>query len=135
MMLRGYNDLAELYTFAGIPDSCYDKKEAHEYGWQEYENEAGFGMSYVDFEMQEVQNKYLGKIYVINSIIPPYELEVDYGFEGCVEDRYFKAYDPDAAIDIAKNINGEPSEFSDIPYEIIVVNKDHLCFAPSIYTF
>ena len=50
-LLRGGNDLAELYAFAGIPESCYDKKEARKYGWQEYENEDGSTGLYYGFHL------------------------------------------------------------------------------------
>lgn len=122
-LLRGGNDLAELYTFAGIPESCYDKKEARKYGWQEYENEVSWGAPYVDFMMAPVKNRFGRTVYVIDSQIPPYEVEVDYGFEGRVEDRLYEGYNPALARAFAEEIGGD---------EVVKVPEDLICYAPGV---
>lgn len=101
-LLRGGNDLAELYHFSGVPENCYDKETARQYGWQEYENEVGWGAPYVDFVMRPVRNRSGRIVYVIDPQVPPYEVEVDYGFEGRVEDHFYEGYDPDLAMKLAK---------------------------------
>ena len=122
-MLRGGNDLEELYRLVGIPESCYDKKIARQYGWQEYENEAGWAMSYVDFFMKPVTNRYGRTVYIIGSVIPPYEVEVDYGFEGSVENHFFDGYDPELAESYAKEY-GEA--------EVVQISEARYCYAPGV---
>lgn len=105
MQLKGYNDLAELYSFCGVPESCYDKDLAGEYGWQEYENEVGFGVSYVDFVYRHVKNTPSGRpVIIIDTYVPPYEINVDYGFEGNPEERMYLEYSPDRARAFAEAI-------------------------------
>ena len=89
LMLRGSNSLAELFAFSGIPEHCYDKDLADQYGWQEYENEVDYGARYVDFYYDQVKNKCGRVVNVINTYVPPYELDVDYGFEGNPEEHLY----------------------------------------------
>ena len=89
MTLRGFNSLRELFEFTGIPESCYDKDLAEQYGWQEYENEVDYGACYVDFFYEQVKNQYGRTVNIIRSFVPPYELDVDYGFEGKVEEHLY----------------------------------------------
>jgi len=89
MTLRGFNSLRELFEFSGIPESCYDKDLAEQYGWQEYENEVDYGARYVDFSYEQVKNQYGRTVNIIRTYVPPYELDVDYGFEGHVEEHLY----------------------------------------------
>lgn len=123
-LLKGGNDLAELYSFAGLPESCYDKQEAGQYGWSEYENEVSWGMPYVDFDIRPVRNRYGRMVYVIDPAVPPYNIENDYGWEGRAEDHLYSGYDPAKAEEIAKKI-GDAA--------VIAVSKEHICYAPGIF--
>ena len=124
-MLRGANDLHELYQFAGVPESCYDINVAKQYGWQEYENEAGWGMVYIDFEMKPVRNRCGRTVYLIDPVIPPYEIEVDYGFEGRVEDHMYEGYNPVMAKAFAEDsVSGN---------NVIKVPEDWTCFTMTLF--
>ena len=123
MMMRGYGNLAELYMMAGLPESVYDVKDASEYGWTEYENEVNFGSAYTDFDIQQVKNRHGRDVRVINPVVPPFELEVDYGFEGNVEEHLYSGYNPDMARAFAEEIGED---------ETIKVDSDWECYIPGL---
>jgi hypothetical protein len=123
LILRGWNDLHELYRFSGVPESCYSKEEAATYGHQLDENEATWGVIYVDFEFQQVKNREGRTVNVIYSFVPPYEVNIDYGFEGDSLNREYEKYDPNMAAEFAKASGSD---------EIIKVDQDWNCYAPSI---
>ena len=123
MMMRGHGNLAELYMMTGLPESAYDVKDAFEYGWTEYENEANFGFAYTDFDIQQVKNRHGRDVRVINPVVPPFELEVDYGFEGNVEEHLYSGYNPDMARAFAEEIGED---------ETIKVDSDWECYIPGL---
>lgn len=123
MMMRGYGNLAELYMMAGLPESTYDVKDASEYGWTEYENEVNFGSAYTDFDIQQVKNRHGRDVRVINPVVPPFELEVDYGFEGDVEEHLYSGYNPAMARAFAEEIGED---------ETIKVDSDWECYIPGL---
>lgn len=109
LMLRGSNTLAELYTFTGLPEGCYDQNESAMYGWQTYENEVDYGCSFVDFMFVRKVNRDGRDVQIISSYIPPYEVDVDYGFEGDTSARMYPGYNIElaeecAALSSEKNI-------------------------------
>lgn len=122
-ILKGGNTLDELYQFAGLPDGCYDKSEAEKYGWQGYENEVNWGVSYVDFALVPIKNNYGRMVYVIDSYVPPYEVGVDYGYEGNVENYLYSGYNPTEAKFYAEKLGNA---------EVIGISTDHLCYAPGV---
>ena len=115
MLLKGQNDLRELYNFVGLPEDVYDKDEAGAYGWQEYENEVGFGVAYVDFMFVRKVNADGREVNIISTYVPPYEIDVDYGFEGNVEDHIYPGYNIDMAEKYAEQTTAD---------EIVQVKKD-----------
>lgn len=123
MMMRGYGNLAELYMMAGLPESAYDVKDASEYGWTEYENEVNFGSAYTDFDIQQVKNRHGRDVRVINPVVPPFELEVDYGFEGNVEEHLYSGYNPAMARAFAEEIGED---------ETIKIDSDWECYIPGL---
>lgn len=123
MMMRGYGNLAELYMMAGLPESTYDVKDASEYGWTEYENEVNFGSAYTDFDIQQVKNRHGRDVRVINPVVPPFELEVDYGFEGNVEEHLYSGYNPAMARAFAEEIGED---------ETIKIDSDWECYIPGL---
>lgn len=93
LQLKGENDLAELCDFAGLPDDIYNRETLAEYGWQTYENDVGFGQNYVDFMVVRKKNRDGRVINIVTTYVPPYEIDVDYGFEADVSERIFPDYD------------------------------------------
>ena len=122
LMLRGWNDLHELYHFVGIPESCYDKKEASEYGWQLDENEVTWGVTYVDFYFQKVKSKFGKEVNVIYNYVPPFEVNVDYGFEGDSTTREYDKYNVDMAKTFAETLGSD---------EIIRIDPNWECYTPN----
>ena len=120
MTLRGSNTLAELFAFSGIPDCCYDKDLADQHGWQEYENEVDYGARYVDFYYDQVKNSYGRTVNIINTYVPPYELDVDYGFEGNPEEHLYDGQNFALAEAYASAMGKS---------EIIPVDPDHTVYA------
>ena len=104
-MLRGFNTLDELFHFCGIPESCYDVNAAKKYGWKEYENEVTFGIIYIDFYFIPTKNRNGRTVYVIDSYVPPYELEVDYGYEGNVDGHLYEDRNVDKAVKYAEQLD------------------------------
>ena len=80
-------------------------------------------MAYVDFFMKPVTNRYGRTVYIIGSVIPPYEVEVDYGFEGSVENHFYEGYNLDMAEAFAEELGGD---------EVIQISEDLICYAPGI---
>ena len=123
LMLRGWNDLAELHRFFGLPESSYDKKEVKDYGWQLDENEVTWGATYVDFYFEKVKNRFGMEVNVIYTYIPPYEVNVDYGFEGDSTAREYSKYNIDMAKAFAEELGMD---------EIIKIDPNWECYTPNI---
>ena len=85
LVLRGTNDLAELYAFIGIPENCYDQNESFRYGWNEYTNQVEWESSFVDFDIEEVYTGNDTTVRVITMAIAPYDLTIDYGNENIMD--------------------------------------------------
>lgn len=124
MTLRGYNTMAELFEFSGIPQLCYDKDLADQYGWQEYENEVDYGARYVDFYYEQVKNKYGRTVNIIKTYVPPYELDVDYGFEGNVEEHLYDPENTTSAKAYAEAVGSS---------DIVKVDPEHTVYAMSCF--
>lgn len=122
-LLGGMNDLYNLYTFCGLPDSCFDVPEAFAYGWQQYENAASWDCVFLDFEFTEVKNRDGRPVNIISPFIPPYEVNVDYGYEGNAYDNehLYPGFDFDKARDFAK-MSSANDRFIEVP-------KDHIVYA------
>lgn len=75
IILQGYNTLAELYKFVGIPNMLWEgKSDFEDYGWEIRENEITYDYHYVDFSIKPVD---VGNGKVVNMICPditPYKL-------------------------------------------------------------
>ena len=127
LVMRGYNTMEELYRFMGIPETCYNKSQAELYGWQEYENEVGWGIAFTDFNFLEYENSKGYTVNIIYSVIPPYELDVDYGFEGEVSNRIYTEYNLELAKAYAEEYGGRKCMA-----DIVKVDKDHICSAMTI---
>jgi len=85
LVLRGTNDLAELYAFIGIPETEYDQNDSFRYGWNEYENQVSWESSFVDFDIEEVETGNGTVVRVITMAITPYDLTVDYTNENMMD--------------------------------------------------
>ena len=88
LMLRGTNDLAELYAFIGIPEICYNQNDSFKYGWNEYENQVSWESSFVDFDEEAVETGNGTVVRVISMPIAPYDLTVDYSNENIMDHEY-----------------------------------------------
>ena len=75
IILQGYNTLAELYKFVGIPNVLWKgKPDFEDYGWEIRENEITYDYHYVDFSIKPVD---VGNGKVVNMVCPditPYKL-------------------------------------------------------------
>lgn len=78
LCLRGWADLEELYSFLGLPEDQWEfvKKKADEnYGWNQYINEVEFGVTWLDYRLEEMETEDGNKAYLIYFDVPPYCLE------------------------------------------------------------
>ena len=113
LILRGWADLEELYSFLGIDEAQWEyiSKPADEnYGWNQYVNEVEFGVAWLDYNLKEVESKDGGKAYLIWFDVPPYRLdELEEGDEILGEGKYYTQYDPEKAAKILqRGINDIP---------------------------
>lgn len=88
LSMRGTNDLAELYSFIGIPETCYNQNDSFKYGWNEYENQISWEASFVDFDVEDVETGNGTSVKMITMPIVPYDLTVDYGNENLMDHEY-----------------------------------------------
>lgn len=88
LILRGTNDLAELYDFIGIPMTEFDKDDSFRYGWNEYENQIAWESSFVDFDIEQVETVNGTPVRLITMPIVPYDLTVDYSNENIMDHEY-----------------------------------------------
>lgn len=113
--------LETLYEFAGLPEGCYDRDEASSYGWQGYENSCSWGDSYIDFDMEEVTNRDGRTVFVIETYIPPYNVNLDYQEPGVnVVDNLYEGYSSDQAKSLAIQSSWD---------DVYPIDKDHTCVA------
>lgn len=100
MILQGYDTMAELYKFTGIPADLWEgKSEFEDYGWEIRENEITYDYHYVDFSIKPID---IGNGKVVNMICPditPYKLwsqdylSVDEPFRGhYIDDRLVEQF-------------------------------------------
>lgn len=78
LCLRGWADLEELYSFLGLPEEQWHfvkKKADEDYGWNQYINEVEFGVTWLDYRLEEVETMDGEKAYLIYFDVPPYCLE------------------------------------------------------------
>ena len=101
---RCYGTLHELYKATGIPSSCFNVNDSLEYGWSEYENEVSWGTPYVDFRVRKVKAKNGVEVNLVETFIPPFDVELDYGFEGSPTENLYPGYDPDKAEEYIRRI-------------------------------
>ena len=85
LILRGVNDLAELYTFIGIPEKHWNLNDAVKYGWNEYVNSVSWDAGFLDFDIEEVETGNGTVVRMISMTIPPYDLTMDYESENCLD--------------------------------------------------
>ena len=88
LILRGTNDLAELYDFIGIPSAEFDKDDSFRYGWNEYENQVSWESSFVDFDIEQIETVNGTPVRLITMPIVPYDLTVDYSNENMMDHEY-----------------------------------------------
>lgn len=96
LILRGWNDLEELYSFIGLPEETWkfiEKVPDEDYGWNSYLNEVQFGCSFLDYRLETVTDKDGKEAYLITFDIPPYRIdgpEYDENEPG----EFYGGYDP-----------------------------------------
>lgn len=80
LILRGWGDLEELYSFLGLPEEglkIINRAPDEIYGWNAYINEVEFGCAWFDYRLTRVETADGSPAYLIDFDIPPYQLEGD----------------------------------------------------------
>lgn len=96
LILKGWNDLEELYSFIGLPEETWkfiEKVPDEDYGWNSYLNEVQFGCAFLDYRLETVTDKDGKEAYLITFDIPPYRIdgpEYDEDEPG----EFYGGYDP-----------------------------------------
>jgi len=119
LILRGYNDLLELYKFIGVPERCYDAEESANYGWNEYINSVEFECPYCDFDIVPILMDNGNYVHLIKTPVPPYNLDLDYENES-TSDHQYPMYDEQMTIDNTKRL------FNSNNYEVIKIDHPYL---------
>ena len=118
--IRGGGPLAELYEFIGIPKDAWDEQydgEAEDYGWESYENEISYGVACVDFVVRQIHLRNEKIINLICPTIPPYKLDLDYGYGASSCDNFYRGGSVEYE-DIERwlnSINGLPTVVAEEP--------------------
>ena len=102
LILRGWADLAELYSFLGLPEEEWEfvkKKPDENFGWNAYVNEVEFGMNWLDYGLKEVETEDGQKAYLIYFDVPPYRIDgvVDEAGDIVDEGAEYAGYDIEEA--------------------------------------
>lgn len=127
LVLRGYGDLEELYSFLGLPDEMwkYVKHAPDEnFGWNAYMNEVEYGCAFFDYFLEKIQATDGSDIYLINFNIPPYRIdgpEYDEDEPG----EFYDGYEPEEAKRLlAKGVEQVP---------ILIDSTTHSVYAPGLF--
>ena len=102
LILRGWADLSELYSFLGLPEEEWEfvkKKPDENFGWNAYVNEVEFGMNWLDYGLKEVETEDGQKAYLIYFDVPPYRIDgvVDEAGDIIDEGAEYAGYDIEEA--------------------------------------
>ena len=77
LILRGYGDLSELYTFLGLPEEMWKfiaKVPDEDFGWNAYVNETQFGCAFMDYRLEKIRSGDEESFLIVFDI-PPYRIE------------------------------------------------------------
>jgi hypothetical protein len=125
VLLGEGGNLADLFRLAGLDKSLYDEKEAAKYGWRPYENEIEWGQIFIDFYFIPVKTRDGRTVRIIDTYVPPYELDIDYGFEGDTSAHLYPHRNVELAREIAESIDGDKYVLQDL--------TNWCCYAPAPY--
>ena len=109
LILRGYGDLKELYSFLGLSEDwgMFDTAPDEEFGWNAYENETVFGCSFLDYRLEEVKTDDGVSSYLITFDIPPYRIDGEYPADQADtdvrEEDYYEGYLPGKAAQLMRS--------------------------------
>lgn len=130
LVLRGYADLSELYSFLGLPEEMWKfiaKVPDEDFGWNAYENEVSFGCSFLDYRLGKVHTADGTEACMIDFDIPPYRIDGEYPADQPEADvgaeDYYGGYDPEEA----KRLLGRG--IRDIP--VLIDSTTHFVGAPA----
>lgn len=78
LLLRGWADLNELYSFLGLPEKGMEiigRAPDEDYGWNCYINETQFGGGFLDYRLIDVVTVDGEVVKMIDFVIPPYRID------------------------------------------------------------
>ena len=99
LILRGWADLEELYSFLGLPVEglqIADRAPDENYGWNAYINEVEWGCSWFDYRLSKVTTMKGESAYMIDFDIPPYRID-GANYDENDPGEYYDGYLPDEA--------------------------------------
>lgn len=127
LILRGYADLTELYSFLGLPENTWnfiEKVPDEDFGWNALLNEVHFGCTFLDYRLKTIRDSEGREIHLITFDIPPYLIdgpEYDENDPG----EYYGGYDPEKAEQMLKR------GLENIP--VLIDSMGHFIGAPAMY--
>jgi hypothetical protein len=99
LILRGWADLEELYSFLGLPVEglrIADRAPDENYGWNAYMNEVEWGCSWFDYRLSKVTTMKGESAYMIDFDIPPYRID-GANYDENDPGEFYDGYLPDEA--------------------------------------
>lgn len=106
LILRGWADLGELYSFIGLPEELWkfvNRAPDEDFGWNAYINEVEFGCSFFDYFLDKVQTEDDSEVYMIEFNIPPYRITgIEHDQDILEPDDYYSGYLPREARELIK---------------------------------
>lgn len=130
LTIRGFGTVSELHDFIGLPIDnpmvAPITPPDEDYGWNEYMNEVNYGITVVDFIIQDVTAEDGEIIHVIVPTIPPYRNDAE-------DENNVQRYDPfdvNRACELAKyGWSGAVMRYEVDPEHYCWVNGYGGCFA------
>ena len=131
LILRGWVDMQELYSFLGLPDKGLEivgRAPDEDYGWNAYINNVNYGCEFLDYRLKPVTDKDGNEAYVIDFDIPPYRIDsIEYDEQTGTDKagEKYEGYRPEEAARLLKR------GVNDIP--VLIDSATHDVWAPGLF--
>lgn len=129
LSIRGYNDLDEFYRFFGVPEKYYDEFESKNYGWNTLTNAIHFEINFCDFSVFPVETQNGTVVNVIDMLVPPYDINLDYDNPDHsidINEHFYPLYNLGDCKKIIENM-------SQVFWDEVVPVKNEICYEVGLF--